>query len=454
MENDLVRDPVLAEGRLGNGSLFKSLLFPLLALVILVGILGAVWTGRIRAREELEHLRRTLASNAQMMDQLNLPVSEKMSEYFSTAMGRSVAFVRGENLIGAEEWSEGERELARRVVSSGDFYEEDSDWLVVAHSVPRRSGTCYLVASQGRSWMLDRRSWSLLLPIIPIGALAAYWVARKIARPIQNLAIATAHFPENYTEGSGELMPSELTVRRDEIGVLARTLVGARERIASEIALRERSERLAMLGQIATGLAHDIKNPASSIIMHSELLGDVVPDEARMIKSEAEDIVGLVNQWLYTAQPTPPRLVEQDLAVALRKLLGQQMTYFNYHGVGLEVSIPESCLILCDRERLMHTVRNLIQNSVTAMQAAGEGSLLVVGLDVGNGEVCLSVRDNGRGFSEDALRNFGEPFYSEKEGGMGLGLAMAKGVVEAHGGAMSVENLKQGAVMCIVLPVI
>jgi len=444
VENDLLHPESSAKATLGKGSLFKSLLLPLLALVILVGILGAVWTGKIRAREELEHLHRTLASNAQIMAQLNLPASKKMSEHFSTAMGRSVAFVSGENLIGAENWSGSERVMALSVVNLGYLSWQNSEWLIVAQPIPTRLGTSYLVTTQRKSWMLDKKSWSLLFPIIPIGALAAYWVARKIAGPIQNLATATAHFPEHYTQANANLIPKQLTERNDELGILARTLDSARKRIATEIELRERSERLAMLGQIATGLAHDIKNPASSIIMHAELLAETQPEQSQIIKAEAEDIVGLVNQWLFTAQPTPPKLAKNDLALALRKLLNQKKAYFSYHGVELEASVPETCLIQCDRERLMHTVRNLIQNSVTAMQAANHG-VLQVKLDSKQDQVCLRIQDSGNGFTAGALEHFGEPFYSEKEGGMGLGLAMAKGVVTAHGGSIEAENLYQGA---------
>jgi signal transduction histidine kinase len=264
-------------------------------------------------------------------------------------------------------------------------------------------------------------------------------IARRLVRPLEQLAKAAPSFSE-------QALPRVLTDRSDELGILARALDGARERIINEQELRERSERLAMLGQIATGLAHEIKNPAAAILMQAELMDGGAGD---LIRDEAEEIVGLVNQWLFIAQPSPPKVGMHDLASELRLMAERRGDVFSYRSVKAVVEVPELLEVECDVRRVMQAVRNLVDNAMAAMP---DGGTLRLQLEEADGEACLTVFDTGDGFSETALARYGEPFYSEKEGGMGLGLVMVKRVIEAHGGRLEVEN-SQGGVVRMYLPV-
>ena len=428
------------EIELGKGGLFRSLLLPLLALVVVVGALGSIWTGWLRMTDEREDLLKTLRGNAVMMEKMRLPISERMAGNLSTVMGLPVAVVdEGGSLLGGETWSDSERKLALKAVGAEGGFAVGAGYEILAADLA--DGRGHLVVIHDRTWLWGWRTWGFLSIILPIGAVAAYVIARRLVRPLEELAKAAPSF-------SDQSLPSLLTGRSDELGILARALDGARERIINEQELRERSERLAMLGQIATGLAHEIKNPAAAILMQAELMEDV-NGASELIRDEAEEIVGLVNQWLFIAQPSPPKVGMHDLASELRTMAKRRGDVFAYRSVKVLVEVPQFLEVECDVRRVMQAVRNLVDNAVAAMP---EGGVLGIRLEETKGEACLTVRDSGGGFSETALAKYGEPFYSEKEGGMGLGLVMVKRVIEAHGGRLEVEN-SEGAVVRMYLPV-
>lgn len=402
----------------------------MLGLVVVVGLLGAFWAGWVREHEESARLRETLHGNALMVERMKLPMSGQMVGNLSTAMGRPVGVISDAGVLtGGEGWGEREHYLAESAVS-GEGTADDFGYEAV--SVPVAGGG-RLVVIRELGVFRDGRVWGFLWVVLPLGALAAFFLARRLSRPLEDLAEAAPDFGE-------AILPERLTGRGDEVGILARALDGARERILNEQALRERSERLAMLGQIATGLAHEIKNPASAILMQAELMEGAA---GRLVRDEAEEIVGLVNQWLFIAQPSPPRVGMHDLVAELGGMVERRGEVFAYHGVTVELSAPEVFEVECDVRRVMQAVRNVVDNGVAAMPAGGALKIL---LESFGDEVCLTVRDGGCGFSEEALANFGEPFFSEKEGGMGLGLAMVKGVVEGHGGRLEVFNDGGGVV--------
>jgi len=403
-------------GDRGRGGLFRSLLLPMLGLVVVVGLLGTVWSGVVRESDEGRKLQEILEGNARMVERMNLPLSEQMVSNLSTVMGRPVGLVSdGAVVAGGDAWSERELELVRGAADSENGFVADFGYEGISVEV---GGGEHLVVVRELGFFNDRRVWGFLWVVVPIGAVVAYWLARRLAKPLEDLAVVAPEF--------GELaLPRRFTERSDEVGILARALDGARDRISREQEMRERSERLAMLGQIATGLAHEIKNPASAILMQA-------------VRDEAEDIVGLVNQWLFIAQPSSPKMGVNDLVVELRRMVERREEVFLYHSVHIRLDVPEELDVVCDARRVMQAVRNVVDNGVAAMPEGGE---LVVSLEESSTEICLSVRDGGEGFSEEALARVGEPFFSEKEGGMGLGLAMVKGVMEGHEGRFEVSNM-------------
>jgi signal transduction histidine kinase len=239
------------------------------------------------------------------------------------------------------------------------------------------------------------------------------------------------------------------------VGQLARAIITTRDQLAEERLKRERSERLALLGKVATGLAHEIKNPLASIRLHSQLAASSPQDaesaeSLRHIQNEAQVIEGLVNQWLYLARPEPPKMSPLDLGEVVRDLSAALRAQAEHAGVRIHLDLDSELPVLADRQRLAQAVRNIMLNAIQHMPAGGE--LAVIGVR-GEGALRVAFLDEGRGFSEAALARGAELFFSEREGGMGLGLNVASEIIKAHGGRLTLENdPPRGACVEIVLP--
>jgi len=419
-----------------NGGLFRRLLIPMLALVIAAGIVGAIWNGRSRAVEFRERTLVTMRGNAELIVRLKLPLSERLMENFSTAMGRPLGVV-GPRMQSAfsKDWSADDRSWALNLERDGEGWDRSDDTELLI--MPIVGTNQYLVAlNRGVSWFSwrDASSWWFFGVVSLLGVVFAFVLARRLVVPLRELAQRAPAM--DYAE-----MPNAMTERRDELGTLARALRDARSRMVEERDRRKQSERLAMLGQIATGLAHEIRNPAAAILAQAEVLKANGTTEAEMILEEAEEVLALVNQWMFIARPEPPQMRPMSLAKCVRELCGQLAAQAKFHQVELDVEVTDPLEVYGDTRRIQQVIRNLINNGLAAMPSGGR--LSIRGSEV-DGHVVLTVDDEGSGFSDSALAHLGEPFYSEKEGGMGLGLALVKGVIEAHGGSVRVENLPKG----------
>jgi signal transduction histidine kinase len=282
-----------------------------------------------------------------------------------------------------------------------------------------------------------------------LSAALAWLGARQVVRPVTALTRVLPGFFGREGEP-----PPEVT-RADEVGQLARALTEARTDLHEERRRREQSERLALLGRVATGLAHEIKNPLASIQLHAQLVDTAAldADSARSlghVRAETEVIEGLVNQWLFLARPAPPQTAPQDLRGLLTETLATLGAQADHAGVQLRLSPGPAVPVRVDRARLRQALRNVLLNAIQAMPGGGA---VEVGLEVGDGRVRIAVRDQGPGFSAAALAQATGLFYSEKEGGMGVGLNVAGEIFAAHGGALTVKNHPQGgAEVEMVLP--
>jgi signal transduction histidine kinase len=201
-----------------------------------------------------------------------------------------------------------------------------------------------------------------------------------------------------------------------------------------------KSQRLAMLGGMATALAHEIRNPVSAIRLHGQLLEKKEASTAGLIVEEAGRIEDLVNQWMFLARPAPPRKAD----VAIGELLAQSVQWLKpsaaHARVGIIVGADADWRVRADASRLRQVFHNIILNAIQAMPAGG--TLTITARDG-----VISFADTGPGFSPTALRRWAEMMYSEKEGGMGIGLSVAREIIRAHGGCLTAGNRHNGGAM-------
>jgi signal transduction histidine kinase len=286
------------------------------------------------------------------------------------------------------------------------------------------------------------------------GVLGAFWVislalaavlARGIVVPLRRLAARLPHIAEDGLE----VLPE--AGRADEIGQLARAYQETREQLAKERAAREQAERMATLGRMATGLAHEINNPVAAIRLHAQLLEGEAPDESlAMILSENAKIESLVNQWMFLARPQPPAVASCDLAGLVADCVRTVSPAASHSGVRIFQEVDGGCVVNGDRRRLGQAVVNILMNAIHAMSQGGE--LKVRGRLMEKGSVHLDFCDTGPGFSSEALAKATELFFSEKEGGMGIGLNVTAEIAKAHHGELRIANSGKGAVVSLILP--
>jgi two-component system sensor histidine kinase PilS (NtrC family) len=217
-----------------------------------------------------------------------------------------------------------------------------------------------------------------------------------------------------------------------------------------------RNERLADLGRVAAGLAHELRNPLASMSGCVELLQaapGLRPEDARLlgiVLKEAGRLDQLVTRFLAYSRPAAPRLAATDVA----QVAGEVAEALARDPAAARVRIErelEAVTIECDPDQLRQVLWNLLLNAVQALGTEGGTVRLATGPD-GDG-ARLSVADDGPGIAAEDLDRLFAPFFSRKPGGTGLGLATVHRIVEAHGGQVRVEPVApHGARFLVRLP--
>jgi signal transduction histidine kinase len=220
-------------------------------------------------------------------------------------------------------------------------------------------------------------------------------------------------------------------------------------------------ERLAAVGELAAGVAHEIRNPLAAILNAATLLEeeDTLTAEERAsilaaVKTEARRLNTTLSDFLQFARPRELNRQLGDIGKVVEHVSALlQEEHGRRNGLHVEVQVdPAVPPFAFDADQLTQVLWNIARNGVEAME--GRGRLT---LDVGrqNGEVLITVADTGPGIPPEERRRIFQPFVSKKPGGTGLGLAIAQRIVAAHGGRIDVESApEQGSRFTIYLPVV
>ena len=229
-----------------------------------------------------------------------------------------------------------------------------------------------------------------------------------------------------------------------------------RHLLAEEI---HRSERMAAIGQLSAGLAHELRNPLASMSGSIQLLAESPTldlDDRRLmdiVLRETDRLDTLVDDFLRYARPRPLRPIPFDLADTIRAsaaLLGKSL---GGKSASISLSLPDSLTVEADQDQLHQVVWNLLTNAAAALGDEAEGKIGVSLKDNGDGTLTLAVSDTGCGIPPDTLGKIFTPFFTTKQRGTGLGLAIVHGIVKAHGGKIDVHSAPgQGTCFTIVLP--
>jgi signal transduction histidine kinase len=276
-------------------------------------------------------------------------------------------------------------------------------------------------------------------------------VVRRVTSPLDRLV-----------RFARELSPRESLARapvgNDEVGALAEAFNGMLERLEQSREALVRSEKLALAGLFAARVAHDIRNPLSSIKMQTQLLkarshqdaettatlGDVLHDISQ-VESVISDLLELARPGYLAREVTPPNAVVRE---ALQQLAAQ----FSHRRIVVDTRLGDRLPVLqLDAPRLKQALLNVLVNASEALPTGGR--ITVSTRANQSGGVELEICDDGIGVDPAMIEKVFDPFVSTKRDGVGLGLVNTKAVVEGHGGTIRLEARQpKGVCVTVTLP--
>lgn len=290
-----------------------------------------------------------------------------------------------------------------------------------------------------------------------IGIIVCLIIAEKYTEPIKRIATASRKI------AMGELVRIRPTDRKDEIGTLVSSFNDMVEKLSEQKELEDKlkkSEQLSLIGQLSSGIAHEIRNPLNFLTLSighikERISEETISDKEQLVElldnlvREVYRINELIHNFLFLGktielhreQITPGDLIDEALVMIKDKVRS---------GIEVKTSCNGVDTIFCDREYIRLSLINLVVNAIQSINDSGEVRIECSDED---GMTCLTVSDTGEGIPEDELDRVFEPYYSTKKLGIGIGLAITKRFVEEHGGTISVlSEVGKGTTMTIRLP--
>ncbi|HOC45521.1 MAG: HAMP domain-containing sensor histidine kinase [Syntrophorhabdaceae bacterium] len=290
-----------------------------------------------------------------------------------------------------------------------------------------------------------------------IGIIVCLVIAEKYTEPIKRIATASRKI------AMGELVRIGPTDRKDEIGTLVTSFNEMVDKLSEQKELEEKlkkSEQLSLIGQLSSGIAHEIRNPLNFLTLSIGHLKERISEEKISDKEELAELLDNLVKEVYRINELIHNFLFLGKTIALHRehispgdLINEALVTIKdkvRSGIEVKTSCDEAGEIFCDREYIRLSLINLIVNAIQSINDSGQVRIECSDQD---GMTCMSVSDTGHGIAEDELDRIFEPYYSTKKLGIGLGLAITKRFVEEHGGTISaLSQVGKGTTMMIRLP--
>jgi signal transduction histidine kinase len=316
----------------------------------------------------------------------------------------------------------------------------------LARGFEQRMSHAHISTTRVTHWGVGLAVFGILL-IITVAIIATRQIRRAVIEPLGHLANAAVEVGKGRFEiNVGQLGDGEF-----------RELAQVFERMATELHQREeklvQSERMAAIGQLAAGIAHEINNPIGIIrgylrTMLPEAHDDSLREELRILDEEAAACQRIAEDLLAYART--PELTKENVQMDL--LIEDAANRFaSTSKANANVRVDaETATVSADPVRLRQVINNLARNAIEA----GSPDVQIVGRRIGTTEYLMRVLDRGPGIRDEARSRIFEPFFSTRRGGSGLGLAVCSGIIRAHGGSIHAKDREGGGTeITVTLPI-
>ncbi len=298
--------------------------------------------------------------------------------------------------------------------------------------------------------LLKRTIFFVSLVLLLVGGGAGVFISRMIFKPLKRLREAVARLGR-------ESLSMEVEVNsRDEVGELARAFRDMTERVRALIGtIRENeaqiyhAEKLSAMGRLTAGLAHEIKNPLTSVRILLETIEEECDgagsyrlrrDDLALFREEVDRINNVITSFLSFSRPTELTLTQEDINALIRQLASVLKVSARKKGAELSLNLdPSLPPISINRQGIEQVLLNLTMNSLEAVSSGGT-VVISTERDEHRHGVILKVKDNGIGIRQEHMSKVFDPFFTTKEMGTGLGLSIVFKVVQEHRGEIKARS--------------
>jgi two-component system NtrC family sensor kinase len=292
--------------------------------------------------------------------------------------------------------------------------------------------------------------------LFALGLLGAYFVGQRIVRPLSEIERTT----RRISSGEFSVVPGPFA--HDETGSLMRAFNTMVERLQERTEQLVQARKMAALGTLTAGVAHELNNPLNNIYITAEMLVDDFQDlpEGKKLSliqdvagqaDRAKDIVRNLLEFAREREPSREPCQLRGIVEASLRFVAHQAELAN---VDIESELPPPLVTVeADPKQLQQVFINLFLNAIEAMPGGGS---LEVGTEVQPDKqyILVTVADTGPGIPAEVLPHIFDPFFSTKELGTGLGLAVSYGIIKKHGGGIEVQSAPgKGTTFTVTLPV-
>jgi len=312
-----------------------------------------------------------------------------------------------------------------------------------------------------RTVRLSQTALLILFPLfLFVGFTALLVIVRSTVRQMKMLTSAIEK------TGKGDFSSLPVPVKADEVGVL----IHAFNKMENDLIARDheiekkneellQSRKLASLGTLASGVAHELNNPLNNIYLAAQILTKEIDAETcpGIVKETVGDIYSqtlrvkrIVSDLLAFAREKPPEFAPVQVTVLIKGILNQMAATDDLGDVRYTIQVSDDVRVLADSHMLEQVFINLFNNAVDAMDGKG---LLTITIAHDGPSVRITVSDSGKGIPKEKLPRIFDPFFTTKDHGTGLGLAIVYSIIEKHKGRIELQSTSEkGSTFVITLP--